>query len=80
MFFLKKKVLILPKQTKLNKHAIKLKSNKQPFFKPIYSLGIIKLQTLKIYIKTYLKTEFIWPFKFFVGALILFNKKLDDNF
>ncbi len=37
----------------------------------------MELETLKAYIKTHLKTRFIWPFKFPVGAFILFDKKLD---
>ena len=41
----------LPENTRINKHAIKLEEDKQPFFKPIYSLGSVKLKTLKTYIK-----------------------------
>ena len=39
----------------------------------------MELETLKIYIKTYLKTGFIWPSKSPAGALILFNKKSDGS-
>ncbi len=40
----------------------------------------MKLQTLKTYIKIYLKTRFIWLFKFFANALIFFNQKSDGSF
>ena len=49
----------LPKNTSINKYAIKLHESKQPLYRPIYSLGPVELETLKTYIKTYLKTGFI---------------------
>lgn len=58
-FFSKKKALLLPEQTKLNKYAIILEDGKQLSYRPIYSLDLIKLETLKIYIKTDLKNGFI---------------------
>ena len=64
----------------MNKHAIKLVEDKQLPYRPIYNLNPIKLKTLKTYIETHLKTGFICSFKFPVGALIFFNKKLDGNF
>ena len=63
----------------INKHAIKLIDGKQHFYKPIYILSLIELETLKIYIKTYLKTGFIQPSKFSVGAFIFFDKKFDSS-
>lgn len=45
--------------TRINEHAIELEKDKQPPYRPIYSLNLIKLETLRTYIKTYLKTEFI---------------------
>lgn len=33
-----------------------------------------------MYIKIYLKTGLIWPFKSFIRASILFDKKEDNNF
>ena len=57
--FSEKKVLVLPEHTELNKHAINLKKGKQLAYGPIYNLGLIELETLKIYIKTHLKTGFI---------------------
>ena len=70
----------LRENTGINGHAIKLEEDKQPFYEPIYSLEPVKLKTLKTYIKTHLKTGFIWPFKFPAGASILFNKKPNGSF
>ena len=49
----------LPENTGINKHAIKLEEGKQPPFGLIYSLGAVKLETLKTYIKTNLANGFI---------------------
>ena len=73
--FLKEQVLVLPECTKLNEYAINLENGKQPLYKPIYSLGLVELETLKIYIKTHLKIGFIWPSKFLISTLIFFDKK-----
>ena len=70
----------LPENTGINKHTIKLEIGKQAPYGLIYSLGSVKLEILKIYIKTYLKTDFIWPFKSPAGTTILFDKKLDGSF
>lgn len=71
--------LVPPKCTKLNKQAIKRENGKQPPYRLIYSLKLVELETLKIYIETYLKTEFIQPSKSSVSAFIFFNKKFDGN-
>ena len=63
----------------MNEHAIKLKEGKQPPFGPIYSLGLVELETLKTYIETNLANGFIWPFKFPAGASILFDRKPDRS-
>ncbi len=65
----------LPENTSMNKHAIKLIKRKQPPYGPIYTLSLVELEVLKIYIKTYLKTGFIQPFKSSTDAPILFDKK-----
>lgn len=57
--FLAEKTLILLEKTKLNNHAIKLEKDKQLPYRLIYNLRLIKLKTLKIYIKTCLKIRFI---------------------
>ena len=67
--------MVLPERIELNEHAIDLEDGKQPPYGPIYSLSPVELETLKIYIKTHLKTGFIWPSKSPAGAPILFNKK-----
>ena len=77
--FLEKKALVLLEQTELNKYTIKLKRDKQLSYRPIYSLSSVQLETLKMYIKTYLKTGFIWSSKFPVDAPIFFDKKPDDS-
>ena len=45
--------------TGMNEYAIKLTDEKQLPFKPIYALNSIKLETLKAYMKTHLKTGFV---------------------
>ena len=66
--------------TGIYKHTIKLVEGKQPPYGPIYILGLVELETLKTYIETNLKTGFIQPFKFPVGAPIVFNQKPDRSF
>ena len=78
--FSEKTALILSERIKLNEHAINPEDGKQPLYRPIYSLGLVELETLKTYIKTHLKTGFIQPLKAPIGAPILFNKKPDGNF
>lgn len=54
--FLTNLAIKLLKHNNMNDHAIKLVESKQRYYKLIYSLDPIKLETLKIYIKTHLKT------------------------
>ena len=54
-----KQALVLSEQTKFNQHGIKLQDDKQPLYRPIYSLGLAELETLKTYIKTNLANCFI---------------------
>ena len=77
--FLEEKTLVLPERTKLNEHAINLEDGKQPPYKLIYNLGLVKLKTLKIYIETHLKTGFIWSSKSLASTLIFYDKKPDDS-
>ena len=70
----------LSKNIGINKYAIELQDSKQPPYRSIYSLGPVKLETLKTYIKTYLKTGFIQPSKSPADTFILFDKKPDNNF
>lgn len=78
--FLKEKVLMLSEQIELNQYAIKLERDNQLLYWPIYSLGLMKLKTLKTYTETHLKTRFSQSSKSSAGAPILFNKKPDNSF
>ena len=69
----------LSEHTRMNDYAIKLEKSKQPPFGPIYSLGLVELETLKIYIETNLANGFIRPSKSPTRAPIFFNQKLDKN-
>ena len=57
--FLAENVAELPKNTGINEHAIKLEEGKQLSFNPIYSLGLVELETLKTYIKINLANSFL---------------------
>ena len=70
----------LPKNTGINKYAIKLEEDKPPLFRPIYSLELVELKILKTYIKINLANGFIQPSKSFAKAFILFDRKLDRSF
>ena len=78
--FLAENAVELPENTGINEHAIKLEKDKQPLFGPIYSLGPVKLETLKTYIKTNLANDYIRPSKSPAGAFILFDRKPDRSF
>ena len=67
------------KYTSINNHAIKLVNGYQPPYKPIYSLGPVELETLKVYIETNLANGFIKPSKFLVRAFIFFDQKSDKS-
>ena len=69
----------LPEHTGINDHAKELVDDHQPLYSPIYSLGPVELETVKIYIEINLANRFIRPFKSLVGALILFKRKSDGS-
>ena len=71
---------ILPEQTRVNKHNIKLEKAKQPSYGLIYSLKPIELQTLKTYIKTNLANSFIQASKLPADAQILLVHKPNGTF
>ena len=77
--FLAENAAELPENTGINEHAIKLEEGKQPSFRLIFSLGLVELETLKIYIKTNLANGFIRPSKSLARAPILFNRKPDGS-
>ena len=65
----------LAKNIEINKYTIKLQNGKQLPYRLIYSLELVKLETLKAYIKTYPKNRFIQFFKSLTDAFILFCKE-----
>lgn len=72
-------VIELPKNTGINKYVIDLFKDKQPFYGAICSLGLVELEILKVYLKTHLKTGFIWLSTSPARVLIFFYKKSDSN-
>ena len=61
------------KYIKINDYAIKLENGQQLSYGSIYSLGAVKLETLKAYIKTNLANSFIKSSKSLKGILIFFD-------
>lgn len=66
----------LPKNICINKHIIVLIEGKQLLYSPIYTLSLVELETLKDYIKTHLKTRFIWLSKSLSNTTIFLTKNL----
>ena len=58
-FFFFELVIKLLVNTNMNKNVIKLIEDKQPPYRPIFSLKPVELKILKTCIETYLKTRFI---------------------
>ena len=75
-----KYIIKLLKYININNYIIKFKKNKQSFFKLIYSLKLIKLKILKIYIKINLINKLIKLFKSYTKNFIFFNKISNKNF
>lgn len=78
--FLANLAIELLEHKSINNHSIKLVKSKKFSYEMICSLGLVELKTLKTYIETYLKVEFIWPFNFSVGASILFDQQSNGSF
>lgn len=57
--FFKNLTTELPEYTEIKKYANNLVKGKQPPYDSIYSLVLIKLESLKIYIKIYLANSLI---------------------
>ena len=70
---------MLSDQIGANKYTIKLEKDKQPLYRPIYSLRPVKLKTFKTYVKTNLANGFIKASKSPISTLILFVCKFDDS-
>ena len=77
--FLVENITKLPENTRMNKHVIELEEDKELLFDLIYSLELIKLETLKTYIETNLANGFIQLFKSPARILIFFDKKSDES-
>ena len=77
--FLMENLADVPENFKINEHAIKLEKDKKPLLGFIYNLRLVKLETLKTYIKTNLANSFIRSFISPAGALILFDHKIDKS-
>ena len=77
--FLAENAAEFPENTGMNKLAIELEEGKQPQYGPIYSLGLVELETLKTYIKTNLANGFIQSSKSPAKAPILFDRKSDRS-
>lgn len=60
----------------MNEHAFQQKEDRQPSYGLIYNTKPVKLETLKTYIKTYLKTGFTQRL---AGAVAFFHPKPDGN-
>lgn len=73
-------VFKLLEHIRIKEYAIKLINNKQPIYRPIYSLEPIELDTLKTYIKINLVNKFIRLFKLPAYALIFFDRKSNRFF
>ena len=69
----------LLENTKINNHLINLLDNKQPLYSLIYSLGLVKLKTLKTYIKANPASGFIRPSKYPAGISIIFIQKKNNS-
>ncbi len=69
----------LPKHTRIHNHTIELVDDSQPPYGLIYSLGLVELEILKVYIKNNVAHGFIRPFKFPARPPIFFDKKPDGN-
>ena len=70
---------MLPKQTGISEYVIELEEDKQPAYKPIYSLRPVEFKTLKTYIKINLANGFIHLLNSLTSVSILFGHKPDNN-
>ena len=68
------------KHNKINNHAIELDNDYQLLYGPIYSLGLVELETLKTYIKINLANGLIRPSKSLAEATIFPDKKQNKSF
>ena len=77
--FSEKSINVLQERTRANEHIIEVEEGKQPPYRPIYSLGPVKLEIVKTYIEINLSNNFIRTSKSLAGALILFVRKPNNS-
>ena len=70
----------LSEYTGINDYFINLLDDKQLLYSPRYRLRLVKLKTLKTYIKANLASSFIILSKFPANTPILFGQKKDGSF
>ena len=70
----------LPKYIGINNHTIQLVDVQQSSYKPIYSLELVKVKILKVYIETNLANRFIRSFNLLASTLIFFDQKSNGFF
>ena len=73
--FLEKSANVLSERTGANEHTIKLEEGKQPSYSPIYSLGLVELETRKTYIKSNPANVFNQVSNSPASTLIIFVRK-----
>ena len=78
--FLSDSTMDLSNYTRINNHLINFLHNKQPPHSLIYSLELMKLKMLKIYIKANLANNFIKSFKSTANISIFFVWKKNGSF
>ena len=71
--FLPKLATKLSKYMSINNYIIELIDNKQLLYDFIYSLDLVELKILKVFIKNNLVNSFIRPFKSLAEAFIFSN-------
>ena len=70
----------LSEHIKINNHAIELVYGQQLLYRPIYSLGLVELETLNGYIEINLTNRFIRLSESSKNASIIFDRKSDGFF
>lgn len=77
--FLLKLAVELSKHIGINNYVIELIDDQQLSYSLIYSLGLVELEILKIYIENNLISGFIRPSKSFSGVFIFLDRKLNGS-
>ena len=78
--FLKKIAAKLPKYLHIKMYTIDPELDKQLFYKPIYSLRFMELETIKGYFKINLENSFILLLKSLISILIILARNFNNSF